>query len=69
MTLDEARERIGKRVIYWPHGLLKRSDSGMPTTVAETGTIGAVNDSYVFVVYDGDTHAKATKPEDLTLEV
>lgn len=39
----------GDHVTYRPH-------SGAP---AETGDVTSVNDRYVFVRFDGDTHAKA----------
>jgi hypothetical protein len=56
MTLAEARDRIGYGVVYHPeHG------------PAEDGVIVGVSEVYVFVRYRGDEHAKATRPEDLTL--
>ena len=56
MTLDQARQHIGDGVVYSPdHG------------PAEDGTITGTSDRYVFVRYAGDSHSKATAPEDLTL--
>jgi len=56
MTLDEARSHVGEKVIY----------STVPGE-AETGVIESVNDSYAFVRYGSDRHAKATRPDLLTL--
>jgi hypothetical protein len=59
MTLEEAREGIGRKVIYevtpW--------DGGYPAL--DEGVITSVNDHYVFVRYGSDTHSKATYPGDL----
>jgi hypothetical protein len=54
LTGPAARELIGGRVTYHPAGL-----------PAEEGTITAVNGQFVFVLFDGDTYSKATRPEDL----
>ena len=60
MTLKEAAENIGHKVVYTPY-------PGCPTTILEEGVISSVNDEYVFVRYSlGDT-AAATNPEDLEL--
>lgn len=56
MTLDEAREHIGRRVAYTAAGEL-----------TEDGVITSVGNVAVFVRYDGDRHSKATDPADLTL--
>jgi hypothetical protein len=61
VTLDEARGLLDRReetrrVEYRPAGA--RPDQGVVT---------AVTDRYVFVRYNGQTHAKATVPEDLHL--
>lgn len=53
MTLAEARDRLGARVHY----------AGGPTEAF--GRIVMVNDRYVFVRYDGETHVKATNPLDI----
>ncbi len=56
MTLTEAREAEGKRVMYtggW------RPEYGVITSLS-TG-------AYVFVRYDGDPFSKATFPGDLEL--
>lgn len=55
MTLDEARDHVGDRVLYRAHGDL-----------AEEGVITGVG-GLVHVRYDGDQHAKATYPGDLEL--
>jgi len=56
VTLAEAAENIGKLVVYTaPHG------------AREDGVITSVGDAYVFVRYSGDSHSKATMPQDLTL--
>lgn len=59
MTLDEAREHIGHGVIYRPYA--------PELDAVEQGEITSVSDSYVFVRYKGDQHAKATAPALLTL--
>lgn len=60
MTLAEARQLIGRTVIYrrWP----------VTAGPSDIGVITSVNDTYVFVRYRSDTHSKATDPRDLTLE-
>lgn len=55
MTLEEARERVGSKVTYYPHGLAR----------PEEGVITSVNDHYVFVRYGADYGSKATRPEHL----
>jgi hypothetical protein len=57
MTLTEAREHIGERVVYNPK-------FGKPK---EAGVIHAVSDVVVFVIYDGDLGTKGTYARDLTL--
>lgn len=54
MTLDQARDNIGRRVVYVPRFEMR-----------EYGVISGVNDLVVFVHYAGDQQAKATNPEDL----
>jgi hypothetical protein len=56
IRLDEAAKGAGRRVIYNP----QREDG-----TKEYGLISSANQAYVFVVYDGDTHAKATHPDSL----
>jgi hypothetical protein len=56
MTLDEAREHIGERVLY----------SSVPGE-CEVGEIIAAGRKYVHVLYFGQPNAKATPPELLTL--
>jgi hypothetical protein len=56
MTLDEAREHVGSKVLYTPS-----------SDVVEEGVITEVRGEYVFVRYGGDYGSKATRPEDLRL--
>ncbi len=54
MTLDEAREAVGRGVVYRPqHGRF------------EDGVITSVRGAWVFVRYSGDATSRATAPEDL----
>ena len=55
ISLESARRSLGKEVVYNAQG-------GGQT---ERGTIDSVNDAYVFVLYLGDRHAKATHPDSL----
>lgn len=60
LNIDDARLWVGSRVRY--HG------GGYP----ERGVIASVGpgwNGYVFVRYDGDQDSKATRAEDLSLEV
>lgn len=59
MTLAEAREAIGRKVVYTP--------SRQWRLTPEEGVITSVNEIYVHVRYGGDVHTKATRPEDLEL--
>jgi hypothetical protein len=59
MTLDQARDHIGRFVIYDQPGNSKR--------LAEIGEITSVRNGYVFVRYDGDKNSKATYAPHLTL--
>jgi len=55
ISLSQAAAAVGAGVVYRPvHG------------PAEDGTIVAVNDRYVMVLYVGDRTAKATRAEDLS---
>lgn len=56
MTLEEAREHAGHAVVY-----------RRPGELAEDGTITSVGERFVFVLYTGDRHPKATDPADLAL--
>lgn len=58
MTITEARQHIGQGVVYRPHD---------DAPVVENGTIVRVNDTWVFVLYSGDTTPKATSPHNLEL--
>lgn len=57
MTLDEARDHIGEKVVY-------RSEGG---DRKEEGVIAAVSSVYAFVQYGEQRGVMATHPEDLTL--
>ena len=60
MTLEDAKNNIGKNVKYIPHiDCMHRK--------IEYGKITSVNDLYVFVQYMNDVNSKATRPIDLTL--
>lgn len=56
MTLDDARNKIGSKVIY-------RTAYGR----TEEGVITSVNASYVFVRYGSDVTSKATAADALEL--
>jgi hypothetical protein len=58
MTLQEAKNNIGKWVVYTPF-------DGCSKDQKEIGIITSVNESYVFVRYGNELHSKATLPEDL----
>ena len=58
MTLDEAKESIGRAVLFRPY----------PGALPEAGVITTVRGSQVFVLYKGDYYAKNTRPQDLELE-
>lgn len=56
MTLTEARENIGRKVVYTaPHG------------AKEDGIITTVGFTYVFVRYGNNQHGSATDPKRLAL--
>ena len=74
MTLDEAREHTGHKVIYRaghsPAGEGRprlRPDEADLGSVTEEGVITSVGQQYVFVRYGPDVGSKATHPDDLTL--
>lgn len=58
ITLEEARERIGAKVIY-------RADHVPLNEPGEEGVITEVGHMYVFVRYGADVTAKATPAEPL----
>lgn len=60
MTLDEARQSLGREVVYSPY-------VGCEDKHKEIGTITSVSDTYVFVRYGTDTISKSTKPENIQL--
>lgn len=55
MTIDEARDALGQKVVY-------RSSQK-----AEEGVITSVTNHFVFVRYGADYGSKATSPGDLEL--
>ena len=57
MTLDDARLGIGRSVIYYNHNWRNK------------GVIIFVNDSFVFVRYEGDVGSKATPANSLHFSV
>ena len=58
MTLEEAKNNIGRYVTYTPF-------QGCSKNQYELGVITGVNETYVFVRYGNDINSKATRPEDL----
>lgn len=59
MTLEEARDNTGRKVVYYPYA--------PELDQVEEGVITGVNGSYAFVRYGSDYGSKATDPERLTL--
>lgn len=62
MNLEEARNNIGRVVIYTPF-------KGCSFRDLERGVITSVNDKYVFVRYGNELISKSTRPEDLHFEL
>lgn len=60
MSIDEARDHVGRQVIYRPCGALAGDR-------LESGVISSVNAAYVFVRYGSDLGSKATHAEQLEL--
>lgn len=58
MTLDEARERIGQKVVY-------RAPHITAHQAGEEGVITSVNDRFVFVRYGAQAGSQATCAETL----
>ena len=58
MTIEEAKEGIGRNVIYTPF-------EGCDSSLIENGVITSVNDRFVFVRYGYSQNGIATSPEDL----
>ena len=72
VTLDEAEQHIGAKVIYRPPGWFGSApaEEGVITEVRRpipTGAEHYVGSGYVFVRYGSDTGSKATRPQDLRL--
>lgn len=61
MTLNDARNGIGRKVIYTPF-------LGCDPDMTEIGVITSVTDQFVFVRYGSDINSKATRAEDLKFE-
>lgn len=61
MTLNDAQNAIGRKVIYTPF-------LGCDPNMTEVGVITSVNDKFVFVRYGSDVNSKATRAEDLQFE-
>ena len=59
MTTDQARNAIGRTVVYVPY----------PGATPEIGTISGTSSLYVFVQYAGQRGTKATPAELLEFEV
>jgi len=59
VTIDEARDNIGNKVVYLPSRAWRLTP--------EEGVITSANEIYAHVRYGADVHAKATRPEDLEL--
>ena len=66
MTLEQARDAIGKRVTYARYDDPKNPTA--PTAGPAYGVITSVNARYVFVRYGTDVIGTATDPDNLTLE-
>jgi hypothetical protein len=62
MTLEEARNSVGRRVKYTPF-------KGCDDKDLEYGVITSVSDLFVSVRYGSDVNSKSTKSYDLELEV
>lgn len=56
ISLSDAREGIGRKVVYHPAG---------DWSWSEEGVITSVNDTYVFVRYGTNVTSAATPPEQL----
>jgi hypothetical protein len=62
MTLQEAKDNIGKKVIYTPF-------EGCDSKDLKYGVITSVNSKYVFVRYGSDINSKATGADYIELDV
>lgn len=60
MTMEEAKQRIGRKVIYTPFSGCKPKDR-------EEGVITSVNSVTVFVRYGADINSKGTNARDIEL--
>jgi hypothetical protein len=64
VTLEQAREHIGDRVVYTPI-VDPHNEFHNPHVQPEEGWITSVGSKYIFVRYGTDFHSKATAPENL----
>lgn len=62
MVLDECRKYINRKVVYTPSKSCGSSE-------LEYGVITGVNTKFAFVRYGSDINSKATRAEDLTLDL
>lgn len=61
MTLQEASQSIGRKVIYTPF-------ENCDNKYLEYGVITSTNDKYVFIRYGNDVNSKSTRAEDLKFD-
>jgi hypothetical protein len=64
ITLDEARDNVGREVAYQIPGGYP-PEHGRIVRVKETSRDGYHEDGWVYVLYEGSRHPKATNPKDL----
>lgn len=62
MNLEECKKNINRKVIYTPFKSCDKSD-------LEYGVIKGVNTKFAFVRYRNDVNSKATRAEDLELDL
>ena len=55
----------GDKVIYIPQHLLLHEDKTQMVKEEHLGKVSSKNDTYVFVIFKGNTTAHATSPHDL----
>lgn len=65
MSLQEARDGIGRRVKYESEA----QRQGRDKRPADLGTIASVGTEWIFVTYDRSKNTAATRPQDLDFEV
>ena len=62
MKIEEAREGIGRTVIYTPHDECDDADK-------EIGVITSCNYHTIYVRYGDNVNSKGTNPEDLVFNI